>query len=98
MPMSRVASTPRHPTCTEPTGAEPTGAEPTFTERGTRMSTRSYVGVLDVNPDTDARTYRVRYVHFDGGPDTMPYLIAAVWWHTFGRHGTATVQALLAHD
>jgi len=93
VPMSRVASAPRHPT-----GTEPTGTEPTFTERGTRMSTRSYVGVLDVNPDTDARTYRARYVHFDGGPDTMPYLIAAVWWHTFGRHGTATVQALLAHD
>ncbi len=58
------------------------------------MSTRSYVGVLD----TGGRTYRARYVHFDGHPDTMPYLIAAVWWRTFRRDDTATVQALLAHD
>src|SRR5438034_5995936 len=57
------------------------------------MSTPSYVGVLD----PDGRTYHARYAHFDGGPDTMPYMIAAVWWHTFGRDGTATGQALLAH-
>ncbi len=58
------------------------------------MSTRSYVGVLDA----DGRTYHARYAHFDGDPDTMPYMIAAVWWHTFGRDTTATAQALLAHD
>jgi hypothetical protein len=58
------------------------------------MSTRSYVGALDA----DARTYRVRYAHFDGDPDTMPYLIAAVWWHTFGCDSARTVAALLAHD
>ncbi len=58
------------------------------------MSTRSYVGVLD----TDGRTYRARYVHFDGDPDTMPYMIAAVWSHTFDRDATAAGQALLAHD
>ncbi|HZN71332.1 MAG TPA: hypothetical protein VFC00_06565 [Micromonosporaceae bacterium] len=58
------------------------------------MSTRCYVGVLDA----DGRTYHARYVHFDGGPDTMPFLLAAVWWHTFGRDGAATGRALLAHD
>ena len=58
------------------------------------MSTRSLVGVL--HPDGD--TYQARYVHFDGGPGTMPYMIAAVWWHTFGCDSTATVTALLAHD
>jgi hypothetical protein len=58
------------------------------------MSTRSYVGVLD----PDGRSYRARYVHFDGAPDTMPYLIAAGWWHTFGQDDAATVAALLAHD
>ena len=58
------------------------------------MSTRSLVGVL--HPDGD--TYQIRYAHFDGGPDTMPYLIAAVWWRTFHRDTTATAQALLAHD
>ena len=58
------------------------------------MSTRSLVGVLN----RDADTYQVRYAHFDGDPDTMPYLIAAVWWHTFHQDGTATAQALLAHD
>ena len=58
------------------------------------MSTRSYVGVLQA----DGRTYRVRYAHFDGAPGTMPYLIAAVWWHTFGGDDAATVAALLAHD
>jgi len=36
------------------------------------MSTRSYVGVLQA----DGRTHRVRHTHFDGGPGTMPYLIA----------------------
>jgi hypothetical protein len=50
------------------------------------MSTPSYVGVLDA----DGRTYHARYVHFDGGPQTMPYMLAAVWWHTFGRDGAAT--------
>src|SRR5205823_6115301 len=59
-----------------------------------RMSTRSYVGVLD----PDGRTYRARYVHFDGDPETMPFMLAAVWWHTFDRDGVATGQALLAHD
>ena len=54
------------------------------------MSTRSYVGVLD----PDGRTYRARYVHFDGDPDTMPFMLAAVWWHTFDRDGAATGQAL----
>lgn len=58
------------------------------------MSTRSLVGVLNQDGDT----YQVRYAHFDGGPDTMPYLIAAVWWRTFRRDTTATAQALLAHD
>ncbi len=57
------------------------------------MSTRSYVGVLD----PDGRTYRARYAHVDGDPDTMPYLIAAVWWHTFHRDGAAATRALLAH-
>ena len=64
---------------------------PPGTEFG--MSTPSYVGVLD----PDGRTYRARYAHFDGAPDTMPHMIAAVWWHTFGRDGAATGQALLAH-
>ncbi len=58
------------------------------------MSTPSYVGVLD----PDGRTYHARYAHFDGAPDTMPYMLAAVWWHTFHRDGAATGQALLAHD
>jgi hypothetical protein len=58
------------------------------------VSTRSLVGVL--YPDGD--TYQARYAHFDGDPDTMPYMIAAVWWHTFGCDSTATVTALLAHD
>ena len=58
------------------------------------MCTRSYVGGLEA----DGRTYRVRYAHFDGGPGTMPYLIAAVWWRTFGGDDAATVAALLAHD
>jgi len=58
------------------------------------MSTRCYLGVLDA----DGRTYHARYVHFDGGPDTMPFLLAAVWWHTFNRDGAATGRALLAHD
>jgi hypothetical protein len=58
------------------------------------MSTHSFVGVL--HPDGD--TYQARFALFDGDPDTMPYVIAAVWWHTFGCDSTATVAALLAHD
>jgi hypothetical protein len=79
----------------------PSGREPydrrliqRVAHQGARRSTPSYVGVLDA----DGRTYHARYVHFDGGPETMPYMLAAVSWHTFGRDGAATGLALLAHD
>src|SRR5947209_8325888 len=58
------------------------------------MSTHSFVGVL--HPDGD--TYQARFALFDGAPDTMPYVIAAMWWHSFGCDSTATVAPLLAQD
>jgi hypothetical protein len=58
------------------------------------VSTRSFVGVLDV----DGHTYRARYAQFDGDPDTMPYMLAAVWWQTFHRDTQATIDALLADN
>jgi hypothetical protein len=58
------------------------------------VSTRSLVGVLDV----DGHTYQARPAQFDGDPDTMPYMLAAVWWQTFHGDTQATVDALLAHS
>jgi hypothetical protein len=58
------------------------------------VSTNSLVGVLH----PDGATYQARFVLFDGDPDSMPYLIAAVWWHTFGCDSTGAVAALLARD